>query len=130
VQTVILLGLVRLLTDISSKLVYLLLSLYLTTSLGATPAIVDVIEGIAYILFPGGTHALISYPTGRLSDRIGKRSDWCSSLLPTPGLGSVKTPTRASQDQINLNFDTKRPRRDQDTKIIAALAFFVAFREK
>jgi hypothetical protein len=52
-QTVILLGLVSLLTDISSKLVYLLLSLYLTTSLGATPAIVGVIEGIAYILFPG-----------------------------------------------------------------------------
>ncbi len=35
-QTVILLGLVSLLTDISSEMVYPLLSLYLTTSLGAT----------------------------------------------------------------------------------------------
>ena len=46
-QTVILLGLVSLLTDISSEMVYPLLSLYLTTSLGATPAIIGVIEGIA-----------------------------------------------------------------------------------
>jgi hypothetical protein len=45
-QTVILLGLVSLLTDISSEMVYPLLSLYLTTTLGATPAIIGVIEGI------------------------------------------------------------------------------------
>jgi hypothetical protein len=47
VQTVILLGLVSLLTDISSEMVYPLLSLYLTTTLGATPAIIGIIEGIA-----------------------------------------------------------------------------------
>ena len=39
-QTVILLGLVSLLTDISSEMVYPLLSLYLTTTLGATPVII------------------------------------------------------------------------------------------
>jgi hypothetical protein len=37
-QTIILLGLVSLLTDISSEMVYPLL--YLTTTLGATPAII------------------------------------------------------------------------------------------
>lgn len=44
---VIILGIVSLLTDISTEMVYPLLPIFLTTVLGASPAIVGVIEGIA-----------------------------------------------------------------------------------
>jgi len=44
---IIILGLVSLLTDISSEMVYPLLPLYLVNRLGATPAVVGIIEGIA-----------------------------------------------------------------------------------
>jgi MFS family permease len=67
-QTVILLGLVSLLTDISSEMVYPLLSLYLTTTLGATPAIVGIIEGIAESLA-----SLLKVYSGYLSDKTQKR---------------------------------------------------------
>ena len=67
-RTVILLGLVSLLTDISSEMAYPLLSLYLTTTLGATPAIVGLIEGIAESLA-----SLLKTFSGTFSDRIGQR---------------------------------------------------------
>ena len=67
-QTIILLGLVSLLTDISSEMVYPLLSLYLTTTLGATPAIIGVIEGIAESLA-----SLLKVYSGYLSDKTQKR---------------------------------------------------------
>lgn len=44
---IIILGFVSLLTDISSEMVYPLIPIFLTTVLGATPAVVGVIEGIA-----------------------------------------------------------------------------------
>lgn len=67
-NTVWILGLVSLFTDISSEMVYPLLSLYLTTTLGATPAIVGVIEGIAESLA-----SLLKTYSGYVSDRIQKR---------------------------------------------------------
>ncbi|WP_407313407.1 MFS transporter [Desulfosporosinus sp. SB140] len=44
---IMVLGIVSLLTDISSEMVYPLLPIFLTTTLGASPAIVGIIEGIA-----------------------------------------------------------------------------------
>jgi hypothetical protein len=67
-QTVLILGLVSLFTDISSEMVYPLLSLYLTTTLGATPAIVGIIEGIAESLA-----SLLKTCSGYLSDKTRKR---------------------------------------------------------
>jgi MFS family permease len=67
-NTVLILGLVSLFTDISSEMVYPLLSLYLTTTLGATPAIVGVIEGLAESLA-----SLLKIYSGYISDKIGKR---------------------------------------------------------
>ncbi|RJQ64773.1 MAG: MFS transporter [Desulfobacteraceae bacterium] len=67
-NTVLLLGLVSLFTDISSEMVYPLLSLYLTTTLGATPAIVGIIEGIAESLA-----SLLKTYSGYVSDRIQRR---------------------------------------------------------
>jgi MFS family permease len=67
-NTVWILGLVSLFTDISSEMVYPLLSLYLTTTLGATPAIVGIIEGIAESLA-----SLLKTYSGYVSDKIQKR---------------------------------------------------------
>lgn len=44
---VLITGLTSLLTDISTEMVYPLLPLYLSTALGASPAIVGIIEGLA-----------------------------------------------------------------------------------
>lgn len=65
---IILLGLVSLLTDISSEMVYPLLPLYLVGKLGATPAIVGVIEGIAESLA-----SLLKVFSGTVSDKFNKR---------------------------------------------------------
>lgn len=46
-QNIIFLGLVSFFSDISSEMVYPLIPLYLTSTFGATPALVGVIEGIA-----------------------------------------------------------------------------------
>ncbi len=47
VSNIVLIGLVSLFADMSTEMVYPLIPLYLTSTLGATPAIVGVIEGIA-----------------------------------------------------------------------------------
>ncbi|KKM11348.1 MFS transporter permease [Clostridiales bacterium PH28_bin88] len=68
---VLLLGLVSLLTDVSSEMVYPLLPLYLTTRLGASPAVVGLIEGIAESLA-----SLFKVFSGYFSDRIQRRKPW------------------------------------------------------
>ncbi len=65
---VIILGIASFLTDISSEMVYPLLPLYLTSVLGATPAIVGVIEGLAE-----SSAALLRVFAGYFSDRLGER---------------------------------------------------------
>lgn len=67
-STVLILGFVSLLTDISSEMVYPLLALYLTTALGATPAIVGIIEGIAESLA-----SLLKTYSGYISDKVQRR---------------------------------------------------------
>lgn len=47
ISNIVLLGLVSLFVDMSTEMVYPLVPLYLTATLGATPAIVGIIEGIA-----------------------------------------------------------------------------------
>ena len=47
ISNVVLIGLVSLFIDMSTEMVYPLIPLFLTTALGATPAIVGIIEGIA-----------------------------------------------------------------------------------
>jgi hypothetical protein len=46
-SNIVLLGLVSLFVDMSTEMVYPLVPLFLTATLGASPAIVGVIEGIA-----------------------------------------------------------------------------------
>ncbi len=66
---IIILGIASFLTDVSSEMVYPLLPLYLTSArIGATPAIVGLIEGLAE-----STASLIRVFSGYWSDRIRRR---------------------------------------------------------
>ena len=65
---IIILGMVSLLTDISTEMVYPLLPLFLTTRLGATPAVVGLIEGIAESLA-----SLLKVFSGYLADLFGRK---------------------------------------------------------
>lgn len=65
---IILLGIVSFFTDVSSEMIYPLIPLFLTLELGATPAIVGVIEGLAE-----STASLLKVFSGALSDRLGRR---------------------------------------------------------
>jgi len=65
---VLLLGLISLLNDTASEMIYPLLPVFLTTTLGATPLIVGLIEGAADALA-----SLLKYLAGSLSDRMPRR---------------------------------------------------------
>ncbi|BET57144.1 MFS transporter [Geobacter sp. 60473] len=65
---VLILGVVSFLTDVSSEMIYPLLPLFLTTVLGAGPAFLGVIEGVAE-----STAALLKLVSGIVSDRTRSR---------------------------------------------------------
>lgn len=65
---VIILGIVSLLTDISTEMVYPLIPLYLVSKLGASPSIVGIIEGIAE-----STASILRVFSGYISDLVGRR---------------------------------------------------------
>lgn len=65
---IIILGITSFLTDISSEMVYPILPVYLVTQLGAGPAVLGIIEGIAE-----STSALLRVFSGYFSDRTGSR---------------------------------------------------------
>ncbi|HLO25321.1 MAG TPA: MFS transporter [Geobacteraceae bacterium] len=65
---VLVFGLVSLFTDISSEMIYPLLPLFLTTVLGAGPAFLGVIEGVAE-----STASLLKLVSGIVSDRVPGR---------------------------------------------------------
>ncbi len=65
---IFLLGITSLLTDISSEMVYPILPVYLVTTLGASPAILGLIEGIAESLA-----SLLKVFSGYFSDKIKLR---------------------------------------------------------
>ena len=76
-RSVISLGLVSLLMDVSSELIHGLLPVFMITVLGASTVAVGLIEGIAE-----ATAAITKIFSGALSDRIGKRK-----LLVSIGYG-------------------------------------------
>lgn len=65
---IILLGITSLLTDISSEMVYPLLPIYLVNQLGASPAILGFIEGVAE-----SSASLLKVFSGHFSDRLKQR---------------------------------------------------------
>lgn len=67
-RNVLALGMVSLLTDLSSEMIYPLLPLFLAASLGAGPAALGLIEGVAET-----TASLLKLFSGAWSDRAGKK---------------------------------------------------------
>jgi MFS family permease len=62
------LGLVSLLTDLSAHMIYPLLPVFLTVTLGAGPAALGIIEGVAE-----ATASLLKLFSGVWSDRLGRK---------------------------------------------------------
>jgi MFS family permease len=67
-RNIIILGIASLLTDVSTEMVYPLLPLFLTRTLGASPAILGFIEGLAESIA-----SLLRVFSGYVSDRHGRR---------------------------------------------------------
>jgi len=67
-RTVWILGIVSLLTDVSSELAHALLPLLLVGSLGASILMLGLIEGLAE-----ATASMVKLFAGRLSDLLGRR---------------------------------------------------------
>jgi MFS family permease len=67
-SNIVLLGLVSFFTDISAEMVYPILPLYLSTVMGAGPAIIGIIEGIAESLA-----SIIKLFSGIVADRYGHK---------------------------------------------------------
>ena len=81
---VLIFGLVSFFTDISSEMIYPLLPLFLTTVLGAGPAFLGVIEGVAE-----STASLLKLVSGIISDRVPRRKPL---VLAGYGLSSLARP--------------------------------------
>jgi len=81
---IIIAGLTSLLTDVSTEMVYPLLPLFLTTTLGATPAIVGIIEGLAESLA-----SLLKVFSGAISDRLGRRKPLAIAGYGMATLGKI-----------------------------------------
>ncbi len=86
-RNVVALGLVSLLTDLSSEMIYPLLPVFLTTVLGAGPAALGIIEGVAET-----TASLLKLFSGVWSDRVGRKkplvvAGYALSTLARPLVG-------------------------------------------
>lgn len=68
ISNIVLLGLVSLFTDIGTEMVYPILPLYVTTVLGATPAVIGVIEGIAESLA-----SILKLFSGMIADKYNNK---------------------------------------------------------
>lgn len=69
-RNVVALGLVSMLTDVSSEMIYPLLPLFLTSVLGAGQTFVGLVEGIAE-----SAASVTKLLSGWLSDRLGRRKE-------------------------------------------------------
>ncbi len=83
-KTVWALGFVSMFMDISSEMIHALLPLFLTTSLGASVALVGLIDGVAE-----STASISKIFSGYISDRLGRRKPL---ILLGYGLGAVSKP--------------------------------------
>ena len=67
-KNVLILGFISLLTDVSSEMIYPLLPVFLTAVLGAGPAFIGIIEGIAE-----SAASILKLFSGWFSDKVKKR---------------------------------------------------------
>ena len=93
-RTVWILGFVSLFMDVSSEIIHALLPLFLTTTLGASVAMVGLIDGIAE-----STASISKVFSGYASDRIGRRKPL---ILLGYGLGALSKPLFALAGSATL----------------------------
>jgi MFS family permease len=87
-RNVFLLGVVSLLTDVSSEMIYPLIPVFLTTVLGAGMEFVGLVEGVAE-----STASLLKIFSGWISDRLGMRK---RLVLGGYGLSTLSRPLMAA----------------------------------
>ncbi len=83
-RNVFLLGMTSFLNDVATEMMYPLLPLFLTSKLGAAPAIIGVIEGIAE-----STASLLKVVGGYWSDRVGARKPFAFFGYATAPLSRI-----------------------------------------
>lgn len=98
-RTVWVLGFVSLLMDLSSEIIHALLPLFLTGTLGASVAIVGMIDGVAE-----ATASISKVFSGYISDRIGKRKPL---ILIGYGLGALSKPLFALAGSASVVFGAR-----------------------
>lgn len=81
---IVVLGIVSLLTDVSTEMVYPLIPIFLTATLGASPAIVGVIEGIAESIA-----SLLKVFSGYWGDKTRKKKELAITGYGSSLLGKV-----------------------------------------
>lgn len=81
---VVILGIVSFLTDVSTEMVYPLLPIFLTTTLGASPAIIGIIEGIAESLA-----SLLKVFSGYVGDKTKKKKELAIIGYGSSALGKI-----------------------------------------
>lgn len=81
---VIILGIVSLLTDVSTEMVYPLLPLFLSTTLGASPAIIGIIEGIAESLA-----SVLKVFSGYIGDKTKRKKELAITGYGCSTLGKI-----------------------------------------
>ncbi len=81
---VIIVGITSLFTDISSEMVYPLLAIFLNTTLGASPAIIGLIEGIAESIA-----SLLKVFSGYISDKLKQRKSLAIAGYGSSAVGKI-----------------------------------------
>ena len=98
-RTVWVLGLVSMFMDVSSEMIHALLPLFLTVTLGASVAMVGVIDGMAE-----STASIAKVFSGYVSDRIGRRKPL---ILLGYGLGALSKPLFVLAGSAGLVFGAR-----------------------
>ena len=93
-QTVWALGIVSLFMDLSSEIIHGLLPLFMTVTLGASVAMVGLVDGIAE-----STASIAKIFSGYLSDRLGRRKPL---ILLGYGLGALSKPFFAVAGSVGI----------------------------
>lgn len=90
-RNILILGLVSLLTDIATEMTYPLIPLFLTSTLGATPGIVGIIEGLAE-----SASSLLRVFSGAVSDWFGRRKPLAIGGYSFSSVGKIILVTSSS----------------------------------
>jgi MFS family permease len=102
-RNVFVLGLVSLATDVASEMMYPLIPIFLTVTLGASVALLGVVEGIAE-----GTASLMRVVSGWYSDRLSRRRGLVAAGYGLSALGKLLLATAFHWPQVLVARTTDR----------------------